>query len=218
MCRVPGFGKEAVRQHTPDRIAEFVDQHDTDHHVQKAAESLNSRRLITAIFRWYKILSPHIEIGIESVAWDANRHRLYVGMHQRFALWFVPLYAANVRLLVELHLEDVVDGNGHDSNSYAAVAAQQSTHAPNTPRNRMVNGVPGTAHQPPRTRYYIARHEDHYQINEVLKFFTLGFGAWLWALAQLFATFLCLGGATVWDTTIGVVQGTKRTVIGSSKK
>lgn len=225
LCRVPGFGKDAVRQHTPARVAAFVDQHDTDHHLQHAAESLNSRRIITAIFRWYKILSPNIDLGIESVAWDANQHKLFVAMHQRFALWFVPLYAANVRLVVELQLQAVVDGNGHDGNSYAAVAAAaaaaaqqgQTTHIPNTARNRMVNGVPGTANQPPRTRYYITRHEDHYQINEVLKFFTLGFGAWLWALAQLFATSLCVGGAAVWDTALGVARGTKRTVVGSKK-
>lgn len=216
---MPRFGKDTVRENVPNRVVEFVDQHDTDHQLQQAAESLNSRRFIAAIFGWYKILSPNIEINIESVGWDAGRHRLYVGMRQRFALWFVPLYAAHVRLLVELHLEAVVDGNGHDGNSYAAVAAQQSTtHVPNTARNRMVNGVPGTAHQPPRTRYYIARHEDHYQINEVLKFFSLSVGAWLWALAQLFATFVCVIGAGVWDTTIGVAQGTKRAVIGGSTK
>ncbi|ERT03315.1 uncharacterized protein SPSK_09665 [Sporothrix schenckii 1099-18] len=232
LCRVPGFGsgsgKESVRQHAPGRLVDLVERHGG----AQAADRVNSRRLIAAIFRWYKILSPQIALGIESVAWDAAQHRLYVAMHQRFALWFVPLYAAHVRLVVELHLAAVVDGQGHDGNSYAAVAAQhaqaaqrgqqaqgQQGHEPNTARNRQVNGVPGTdaAHQPPRTRYYIARQEDHYQVNEVFKFFTLSAGAWLWALVQLFATVLCLGGATAWDTTIGVVLGTKRTVEGSKK-
>ena len=185
--------------------------------------TLNSRRLIAAIFRWYKILSPHITLGVESVAWDAARYTLFVSMHQRFALWFVPLYAAHVRLIVELQLETHVDGEGQDNNSYAAVAAahaanyrgdnNNNNNAANTSRGRLVNGmpnVPGTSPNPPRTRYYIRRHEDHYQINEVLKFFSLGFGAWLWMLTQLFATALCVGGAVVVDTALGIVFGTKK--------
>ncbi|CAK7229533.1 hypothetical protein SBRCBS47491_007279 [Sporothrix bragantina] len=212
LCRVPGFGPKDASISSDN----------------ESLTTLNSRRIIAAIFRWYKILSPQITIGVESVAWDASRHKLFVAMHQRFALWFVPLYAAHVRLVVELQLETFVDGDGHDNNSYAAVAASHAanyrgennnnnSNAANTSRGRLVNGVPnvpGTSPNPPRTRYYIRRHEDHYQINEVLKFFTLGFGAWLWMLTQLFATALCVGGTAVVDTALGVVFGAKKKVAG----
>ncbi|CAK7273923.1 hypothetical protein SEPCBS119000_005907 [Sporothrix epigloea] len=201
LCRVPSFGQK-------DTIG------GTD-----SLTTVNSRRIIAAIFRWYKLLSPHVEFGVESVAWDAARHTLFVAMHQRFALWFVPLYAAHVRLVVELQLEARVDGNGHGSNSYAAVTAAHTTNgkdglnnAANTSRGRLVDGVSGTLPNPPRTRYYIQRHEDHYQINEILKFFTLGFGAWLWALMQLFAAAMCVGGATVADAILGIAFGTKKAI------
>ncbi|CAK7220165.1 hypothetical protein SCUCBS95973_004066 [Sporothrix curviconia] len=215
LCRVPGFGRKDAGQDA-DSLA-----------------TVNSRRIIAAIFRWYKILSPHITLGVESVAWDAARHKLFVAMHQRFAIWFVPLYAVDVRLVVELQLETHVDGHGHDNNSYAAVAAAHAANyrmgdhsnndtattntAANTGRGRLVSSVPnvpGTSPNPPRTRYYIRRHEDHYQINEVLKFFMLGFGAWLWMLTQLFTTALCVGGTVVVDTALGVVLGTKKKVVG----
>lgn len=205
------------------------------HGERESAESDNgsdfdSRTLIAAIFRWYKILSPHIELGIESVAWDAASHTLFVGLHQRFALWFVPLYAAHVRLVTELQLVPILDGEG--SNSYAAVTAGSgsgsgsgsgvaalapATHTSNTGRGRaVVNGVPGTAplsqhaQHPPQTRYYIARQEDHYQFNEVAKFLMLGLGAWLWALVQLFTTSLCVGGVLVADTSLALVRGKKK--------
>ncbi|CAK7566511.1 MAG: hypothetical protein SEPTF4163_004458 [Sporothrix epigloea] len=201
LCRVPGFGQKDATEQTV------------------SLTTVNSRRIIAAIFRWYKILSPRITLGVDSVAWDAARHKLFVAMHQQFALWFVPLYVAHVHLVVELQLEARIDGNGLENNSYAAVAAASATNhkdnhnnAANTSRGRLVDGVPGTSPNPPRTRYYIRRHEDHYQINELLKFFTLGFGAWLWALTQLFATAMCVGGVAVVDTISGIALVLKKAV------
>ncbi|CAK7205285.1 hypothetical protein SEUCBS139899_008054 [Sporothrix eucalyptigena] len=220
LCRMPRFGNKDATINNSYR-----------HSAKDTLTTVNSRRIIAAIFRWYKILSPNITLGVESVAWDPNHHTLFVAMHQRFALWFVPMYAAHVRLVVELQLEAHVVGNRHDGSSYAAVAAAHaanyrngnngtSTHisTANTARGRqLVNSVSGTSSHPPRTLYYIARHEDHYQINEVLKFFTLSFGAWLWALVQLVATAMCVGGAAVVDTALGGFLGTKKKVVGKKQ-
>ncbi|KAK4165869.1 hypothetical protein QBC43DRAFT_22993 [Cladorrhinum sp. PSN259] len=41
-------------------------------------------------------------------------------------------------------------------------------------------------------KYYVKHYEDLYQVNEFLKFLTLGFGAWTYMVWQLFATFFCV--------------------------
>ncbi|OAA56196.1 flavin-binding monooxygenase-like protein [Niveomyces insectorum RCEF 264] len=243
LCRVPSFSKSALQQHLPRPLG---------HATDVAGIRLDSRRLICSIFRWYKILSPHIVLGVDSVAWDKTRNILYVGLHQRFAVWFIPLYAANVRLVTEIKLVPVIDGEG--VNSYAAVAAvapnhadtstntpgTSSGHTSNTSRGRgrgqpLVNGassgnddnsnsrnsaVPAasaalataaTPH-PPQTRYYIARQEDHYQINELVKFFTFGFGSTLWTLVQLLVTGFCFAAVLVVDTSFGLIRGGSKRV------
>lgn len=88
--------------------------------------SLNSRTLILAIYKWYKILSPRIDIEIESTGtssppfprnqetnppppqkkvFDQRANLLYLTAHQTFSLWFLPFYQARaVRLVTVLHL------------------------------------------------------------------------------------------------------------------
>lgn len=65
---------------------------------------LNSRAVITAIYRWYRVLSPRIALSVSSVAFDAASGTAYATVRQRFAVWFVPLYAADVELVVRLRL------------------------------------------------------------------------------------------------------------------
>ncbi|KAL9086465.1 MAG: hypothetical protein Q9165_007081 [Trypethelium subeluteriae] len=64
-----------------------------------------SRSIIRAIYHWYKILSPKILLSVESVAFDQPNNLLYVGISQRFAIWFMPLYRADVKLVTVLQLE-----------------------------------------------------------------------------------------------------------------
>ncbi|KAI9851609.1 MAG: hypothetical protein M1838_003203 [Thelocarpon superellum] len=64
----------------------------------------NSRWVIGMIYRWYKIMSPHIDLDVTSVAYDEKMLRLYVEVHQIFSIWLVPFYAANVSLVTVIDL------------------------------------------------------------------------------------------------------------------
>ncbi|KAI9717947.1 MAG: hypothetical protein M1828_007039 [Chrysothrix sp. TS-e1954] len=63
-----------------------------------------SRFLIRAIYRWYKIMSPRIELEIESVAYDPKHLLLYVSIFQIFRIQFVPFFKAPVYLTTVLKL------------------------------------------------------------------------------------------------------------------
>ncbi|EPE09390.1 flavin-binding monooxygenase-like protein [Ophiostoma piceae UAMH 11346] len=200
LCRVPPYKGDIAGDVLP-RAAVKASPH---LHLDRTRNvKLESRRAVGAIFRWYKILSPHIEIGFESVAWDEDSNTLFVALHQRFALWFVPLYAANVRLVTELKLKPITTD---ELRSYAEVAAAHAAASSSSPSSSAAPLVNGDA---PKTRYYIARQEDHYQINDVLKFFSMQLGAFLWYVVQLFATLLSVGGAVFVDTILGFLPGTK---------
>ncbi|KAI9793766.1 MAG: hypothetical protein M1833_000658 [Piccolia ochrophora] len=138
----------------------------------------NSRWLIWMIYRWYKILSPRIELDIDSVgasprsspamtcvkddrsrvdqAYDAQSKRLYVSLHQRFQIWLFPIYAAHVSLVTVLDLE----------------------------------------YDKERKVYLITSQNDLYQTDEFVKFFLPGgwLFTWIW---QFLATALCVVGALV---------------------
>jgi hypothetical protein len=64
----------------------------------------NSRFLIWAVYRWYKILSPRIEMTVNSVAFDEANSLLYVQVSQIFRIWFIPFYKAPVNLVTVLGL------------------------------------------------------------------------------------------------------------------
>ncbi|KAL1597308.1 hypothetical protein SLS60_008892 [Paraconiothyrium brasiliense] len=65
----------------------------------------NSRFLIRAIYRWYKILSPKIELTINSVAYDEPNLLLYVNITQVFGIWVIPFHRARVNLTTILSLK-----------------------------------------------------------------------------------------------------------------
>ncbi|KAF2458985.1 hypothetical protein BDY21DRAFT_198397 [Lineolata rhizophorae] len=126
-----------------------------------------SRFLIRAIYRWYKIMSPRIDLEIHSVAYDKPNLILYVQLSQVFRIWVVPFYRAPVRLVTVLRLER---HKGIASDAVNAVAAP--------------------------TKYYIAEQNDLYQVNEFVKFVWPGGHVlvWIW---QLWSTLFCLLGALV---------------------
>ncbi|KAH6856571.1 hypothetical protein B0I37DRAFT_367815 [Chaetomium sp. MPI-CAGE-AT-0009] len=66
--------------------------------------NIDSRVIIAAIYRWYKILSPKIELEVESCVYDERAHLLYLTIFQVFSLWFIPFHRAPVRLVTVLHL------------------------------------------------------------------------------------------------------------------
>ncbi|KAF2477971.1 uncharacterized protein BDR25DRAFT_179543, partial [Lindgomyces ingoldianus] len=71
----------------------------------------NSRILVEAIYRWYKIMSPRIDLAVHSVAFDEPNLLLYVNISQVFRIWFIPFYRAPVSLVTVLQLNHN-KGNG----------------------------------------------------------------------------------------------------------
>ncbi|KAF2807896.1 uncharacterized protein BDZ99DRAFT_68391 [Mytilinidion resinicola] len=65
----------------------------------------NSKTQIIYIYRWYKIMSPNIDITIKSVAFDKQNLTLYVSISQVFKLFIIPFYKAPVSLVTLLQLE-----------------------------------------------------------------------------------------------------------------
>ncbi|KAI0132532.1 hypothetical protein BJ170DRAFT_680413 [Xylariales sp. AK1849] len=146
-------------------------------------EQITSRWLITFVYQWYRILSPHIDIKIDSTVFDQRSQLLYLSMHQVFTLWFIPfsLWQAHVRLVTVLKLESLpMDKHGH----------------------ALINGSPAAPGEPIPTRYFVAGQEDHYQVDEWLKFIAPWGASLLWYAWQIFATFLCtIGVAIFWPVT-----------------
>lgn len=68
------------------------------------SQTLNSRLAILYIYRWYKILSPRIDLQVNSIAYDAANLTLYLHISQTFRIWFIPFYAAPVSLVTVLKL------------------------------------------------------------------------------------------------------------------
>lgn len=86
---------------------------------------LNSRMLLLAVLRWYRILSPRIDLRLNSVLFDRDTNKLYLDITQRFAFWFVPLAAADVNLVTRLSL--VETGDGADQGQDQVASAQPAS-------------------------------------------------------------------------------------------
>jgi len=65
----------------------------------------HSKLQINYIYRWYKIMSPEIEMWIKSIAFDKENLTLYVSMHQVFRIFIIPFYKAPVSFVTVLKLE-----------------------------------------------------------------------------------------------------------------
>lgn len=184
---------------------------------------LDSRAAIAAIFKWYKILSPKIDLEIESCVMDEQAKIIYLQIFQVFSIWFLPFYRAPVRLVTVLHLapssssssSQPQSGNntptapppppykaaqdklqaveGGSEPSYAAVAAGEASAASPSSQPDDQRQTTNTR----TTRYVIQKQEDLYQVNEFVKFVSLGFGASVAGFLQLLATLFCVVGAAV---------------------
>ncbi|KXT15579.1 hypothetical protein AC579_9964 [Pseudocercospora musae] len=63
-----------------------------------------SRYFIHNIFQWYKIMSPQIDLTVNSVAFDEQHFVLYVNISQIFSIWFIPFHRSPVTLTTQLQL------------------------------------------------------------------------------------------------------------------
>lgn len=172
---------------------------------------VNSRQLVLAIYRWYRIISPRIDLKVNSVQFDSARNTLYLDVTQRFALWFVPFYAANVNLVSVMHLARV--GAQSQVDAYRQLASSDKPDRGHGLVKEIQNGeLPSfaevaSARKPllsdqqasaSEGQYLIAKQEDLYQVNEWIKFIVpFGIGEALVSLWQLFASTVCVAGSIV---------------------
>lgn len=151
--------------------------------------SLSSRWFILQIYRWYKILSPHIDLTIESVAFDAHHLLLYVSIHQIFKIQWLPFHKSDVRLTTVLQLteDEARKLEIEDFTTKQAKKLVKSDYA---------------ALRAPHKRYLIQSQNDLYQTSEFVKF-VFFFGGCTTVMAwQYFATLACVIGAFVmWPVT-----------------
>ncbi|KAF9524214.1 hypothetical protein CPB83DRAFT_910092 [Crepidotus variabilis] len=74
------------------------------HPVCEVKPGPNSRDALLGIFQWYRVLSPQVDIEVESVVFDPSKEVLYLEIIQWFKLGLLPLKPAPARLLTRLQL------------------------------------------------------------------------------------------------------------------
>ncbi|KAL2441077.1 hypothetical protein ABEF95_011712 [Exophiala dermatitidis] len=159
------------------------------------------------IYRWYKILSPHIDIWVDSVAFDKESLLLYVSIRQNFKLWIVPFYNAPVKLVTVLQL--TTDPEQTQTDLLELVQRKVRGVTDGIARNRRArNGINGgsssdsssTTQNGGPQHYYIQSQNDLYQTSEWIKFLVpWGIGVFLIIVWQFSATIACLVGTKVFD-------------------
>ncbi|OAP65255.1 hypothetical protein AYL99_01227 [Fonsecaea erecta] len=165
------------------------------------------------IYRWYKILSPHIDVAVDGVAFDEKHLRLYVSIHQNFKLWVVPFYNAPVKLVTVLQLTTNPTSMPHEP-----LEPMTATELDNGKvSDRRGNFTPDSSHSSVSgrklgfhevvhdgngdgTKYYIQSQNDLYQTTEFIKFLVpWGIGVFLVITWQFCATMFCVIGTKVYD-------------------
>ncbi|RPB13253.1 hypothetical protein P167DRAFT_136617 [Morchella conica CCBAS932] len=139
------------------------------HHCQNSF--FTSRFLILAIYRCYKVLSPNIQINVNSVAFDEPKGKLYVDSMQVFTFWFTPWHHIVVSLVSVLDLEKRL------------VVPRQGEQQP----------------EEGEEKWYIARQNDLYQTDQWIAFLPFLFpGArTIVGIVKDLAALACLIGATL---------------------
>ncbi|MCJ1461732.1 hypothetical protein MMC07_000331 [Pseudocyphellaria aurata] len=143
------------------------------HPICRTGSFNGSRWLIWCIYRWYKVMSPRIEMGVDSVAFDQKNLILYVSCHQFFRIWALPIFSARASLVTVLHL------------------------VPDRPEHF------GRTREPTPVKYLIKAQNDLYQASEIARYVSpFGILSTLVVVLQLFATAMCVLGAAVgWPVT-----------------
>ncbi|RYP75761.1 hypothetical protein DL771_002248 [Monosporascus sp. 5C6A] len=186
LCRVPSFGDRAI----PFPFSLLT------------SRTLNSRWLVLMIYNWYRILSPKILFTIDSVVFDQRASLLYLTMRQTFTLWFVPFdlwQAKDVKLVTVLELALLPVGEDGRPLSPSRAAALPTTAAVDDDHRRQ---------QRDRSRFFVRGQEDHYHVEEWLKFVAPWGGGLLWMAGQLLSTLVCAVGVALWPFTL--VRAVKR--------
>ncbi|CRG83523.1 hypothetical protein PISL3812_00875 [Talaromyces islandicus] len=138
-----------------------------------------SRWLVQMIYRFYKIMSPRIELDVKSIAFDEEHLKLYVTISQIFSIFLVPFYSAPVTLTTVLTLTS----NPNEYRGYYDFKPSSKDEYSATEKDT-------------NKKYWISAQEDLYQTTEFVKFFLpFGIGTLFVFLWHLFATIGCVLGA-----------------------
>ncbi|OAL32921.1 hypothetical protein AYO20_07712 [Fonsecaea nubica] len=155
------------------------------------------------IYRWYKILSPRIDVAVDGVAYDEKHLRLYVSIHQNFKLWVVPFYNAPVKLVTVLQLTtDPSPVPPEPQEPITMTELDSERDAPGSARVKFRKEADSD-----EVKYYIQSQNDLYQTTEFIKFLVpWGIGVFLVITWQFCATVLCVIGAKSYDFLLWVPQ------------
>ncbi|KAF9442709.1 hypothetical protein P691DRAFT_810225 [Macrolepiota fuliginosa MF-IS2] len=94
---------------SPDVQRRTVEQYMTSdvafrHPICAVESGPNSRKTVLGIYQWYRVLSPHINLTVNSVVWDPQHNYVFLDIVQWFKLFFLPIGPAPARLCVRLTL------------------------------------------------------------------------------------------------------------------
>ncbi|OJD18184.1 hypothetical protein AJ78_01797 [Emergomyces pasteurianus Ep9510] len=199
----------SVQEQTIERF--FTPSASFTHPLCRTGSFNGSRWFIIQIYRFYKIMSPRIDLNVHSVAFDKSNHTLYVTLSQIFRLFIIPFYQANVRVTVVLTLTPSTIPHPQASEasyslSSSCLSASSGPRPSDTPeRSTSGNFSHSHSHTEPQsqqsnttTLYYISAQEDLYQISEVVKFvLPFGIGVILALAWHSFSTAFCVCAAWV---------------------
>ncbi|KAG7435822.1 hypothetical protein Forpi1262_v003469 [Fusarium oxysporum f. sp. raphani] len=141
-------------------------------------------RIHTAVFLLYR-RDKSLWREVDSAAFDQKSGLLYVSIRQTFALWFIPLYKAPVKLVSVLQLTQL------------SPESSSEDEGPMDSKPRRQN-----------PRYYIASQEDLYPVNDCIQFLCPGLGPFLWTIWQLYSTWLCVMGSLLFLPVYFLLNGT----------
>ncbi|PSR81899.1 hypothetical protein BD289DRAFT_454598 [Coniella lustricola] len=182
---------------------------------------VSSRDVVRCVFQWYRMLSPKIEIEVDSVLHDQARNKLFLDIRQTFSVWFIPAYHAHVRLVTILDLVPAYDdnqkhyhhqpanfhepldkllSNNDDTHQETIKRHHSSSSSPSSPNNIntiLTNSDSNNKSNSNGRKWLISRQEDLYQVNEFLRFAGPTPLPFLWSLFQLGATAVCVLMATL---------------------
>jgi hypothetical protein len=152
-----------------------------------ASDSADSPCVSAALTRLSGLTCPVPEADMKDAAFDPNHNVLFVKLAQIFAIWFLPFHRARVHCVVELHLVPTPSAAHGIDVSFPCTTSDSLPALRNGVSGDGMHGIVGASQSMARTRYMIARQEDHYQVNEFVKFVLpwLGIGpglvlAWQW--------------------------------------
>ncbi|DAA74774.1 TPA_exp: Uncharacterized protein A8136_3090 [Trichophyton benhamiae CBS 112371] len=209
----------SVQQQTVEKY--FTPSASITHPFLHSGSFQGSRWLISRIFLFYKIMSPHVDLQVKSVAFDRDNLLLYVTVSQVFRIFIVPFYTAPVTLTTVLQL---VKGVEQDSPTQhrRKVPVVELTNS-NTDLLASSTSIPAeeyasTTVEPcssTKPLYYIASQNDLYQTNEYVKFvIPYGIGEAFVLFWHAFATLFCVLASYVfwpiaWAEEKGILQVTR---------